>query len=846
MKPGVTRETLAGELAAVDRELFRLDAHRGRLLTRRAWLVAALQAPAAHPGAPAPSSPGAPVSPEASAARTQNTLLALGGLLLVVAAVAFTLVGWGHLGIGGRAAVLGGATAAALGAPLVLLRRGLVSTAESLGALGLALTALDAYALHRVALSGVDGTGYAAGAAAVLAGVWAGYGRVVPALRIPLPSAVVAAQLPLPLAAVSGAPGWALEWALLVTAAGTAVVALRAGRAAVRRTAVVGAALTGGGALLLAGSATLPVASLAQTAGPAALLTVAAGVALAVAARTAHAVAARVLASMAALSLIAGAGAVIRTGLPDGWAGPAYLLCATAVAAALYSPVRGRLSAPVRAGLAGAAGGVHAVVLLTAVPTLFLALTGPLSLLDGVWTAPAPDARAALASASPGATPAAACAVLLLCALALTALTRVLPSPATTGATDSAESTASTASTESGSVPAGAPAGQLSAAVRRADSEVATAGAVGLGWAAAFLGPAAVGLGYGATLAVQALVTVVALAVAGLPVRDGRWPSAAGAVAVGGALAGAVSTALLSLATRTATFSVLGLLLAALVAAAVVSRAGRAVRSAVVCGAVAAATALLLAVARAADLTDGATGLLLVVVPALVALVAGALRGHPVTVPLEASGIAVGALAALAASPELPMFALVCAAGGVIAAATAVREDRRRLAAGASAALFLLATWARLAAWEITTPEAFTLPLAIPALVVGAVRRRRAPETDSWAAYGPGLALGLGPSLPALLGDGHWLRPLLLGLAALVVTLLGAHHRLRAPLTAGGAVLALVTAHELAPYAVQVVDALPRWAPPALAGALLLAVGATYEQRLREVRRARRALGRLH
>ncbi|WP_420823783.1 SCO7613 C-terminal domain-containing membrane protein, partial [Streptomyces torulosus] len=51
--------------------------------------------------------------------------------------------------------------------------------------------------------------------------------------------------------------------------------------------------------------------------------------------------------------------------------------------------------------------------------------------------------------------------------------------------------------------------------------------------------------------------------------------------------------------------------------------------------------------------------------------------------------------------------------------------------------------------------------------------------------------------------------------------------------------------HELAPYIAQVVDALPRWAPPALAGLVLLAAGATYEQRLRDARRMRDALGKM-
>ena len=101
------------------------------------------------------------------------------------------------------------------------------------------------------------------------------------------------------------------------------------------------------------------------------------------------------------------------------------------------------------------------------------------------------------------------------------------------------------------------------------------------------------------------------------------------------------------------------------------------------------------------------------------------------------------------------------------------------------------------------------------------------------------------PSLLAAWGDPDWPRPLLLGTAALLVTLLGARHRLQAPLVLGGGVLALVALHELAPYIAQVMGALPRWAPPALAGLLLLALGATYEQRLRDARRVREVLGRM-
>jgi hypothetical protein len=58
-------------------------------------------------------------------------------------------------------------------------------------------------------------------------------------------------------------------------------------------------------------------------------------------------------------------------------------------------------------------------------------------------------------------------------------------------------------------------------------------------------------------------------------------------------------------------------------------------------------------------------------------------------------------------------------------------------------------------------------------------------------------------------------------------------------------VLALDALHELAPYLVQMAGALPRWVPPALAGLVLLALGATYEQRIRDARRVRDVLGRM-
>jgi hypothetical protein len=134
-------------------------------------------------------------------------------------------------------------------------------------------------------------------------------------------------------------------------------------------------------------------------------------------------------------------------------------------------------------------------------------------------------------------------------------------------------------------------------------------------------------------------------------------------------------------------------------------------------------------------------------------------------------------------------------------------------------------------------PEPYVVPVALVALALGHQRRRRDPATTSRAAYGAGLTGLLLPSLLATLGDPTVVRTLLLGAVALGVALVGARARLAAPLVAGTAVLVVLALQQLAPLA----DALPRWTALAVAGAVLLSVGATYEQRRRDVARLRQA-----
>jgi hypothetical protein len=100
-------------------------------------------------------------------------------------------------------------------------------------------------------------------------------------------------------------------------------------------------------------------------------------------------------------------------------------------------------------------------------------------------------------------------------------------------------------------------------------------------------------------------------------------------------------------------------------------------------------------------------------------------------------------------------------------------------------------------------------------------------------ALAPGLSLALVPSLLWVLADPTGLRPLLLGLGCLGLVLAGVALRWTAPIALGATAGALLVLRLAAPY---VTDAVPRWVLIGAAGALLVALGATWERRLAEAR----------
>ncbi len=871
---------LAGPLAG---RLWQVSVQAAELLETRRLIIEQLRRePAAAPAAAVvpsvdPASVGAPPPPAAapvrqqpewSKRRVQNVLLALGVGLLAVAAIIFLAVSWGRLGVGGRSAVMAGVTALAGLAAVRTHRRGLVSTAEWLSLLTVALAVLDCFGARAADLAGLGSTSAAAywsGAlalVAVLAGLLA---MVLPTRSLRLAAAVLG-LLPVPLLSVHLSSGIDPQLALFavgMTAQTVAALALVAawpfGAGAKDARLVVGA----GGAL------SLMVASLAAggaaygedgslVVGAALLLVLAAVLAVAGSVldrRAGYAAAVPVLDGAAVVLLVAAAWAPVFDLVADRWQpGVFAAIGAALVAAARLVPVLRR----------------------TAVALVALAA----ALLP------------ALAAAEPVAD-------------AVEAMLRPLHTPWAYRVADVAVVADRPAVFE---LATAGVALLLGAWVLQA--RLLAAAAVPLLLGAAALAPPAFGAAYPLTLGVSVGLAAAAL-VAGA-VLDARGRVAVGWAALGSAGGLLVLTTAWSLAADRATLAVLPAVALVLLAGAAVSRASEALRPWRV-GLV--VSALLLGVAEAAALLryDGAgwpavwslaLSLLVVVAAAVAASVA--LRTaveDPFWAPLHSAAVVVAGGALVADAAALARFSDVAAAGcglaaagvaGALLALTGAPVPLRRpvrgvlqvvagLAAVPALALAALdgerlwvalllaglgvavvattpsrhqlgwvagvvlaaSSWVRLAMAEVDAPEAYTAPGGVALLVLGALRRRRDPAYGSWQAYGSGLSLVLLPSLLRAVTDSGDLRPFLLALTAAAVLAAGAARRLQAPLVLGGVTLGVDALVQLAPYLAAAYDVVPRWVTIGLLGLALVGAGATYEQRVRDLRRVGRHVARL-
>jgi hypothetical protein len=781
------------------RRLWEVSLAAAELLAERERLIDRLRA-APAPAAPAPVSPATTVPPaiprrtpaarsrESSRTEVQNILLGLGVLLLAVAALIFTVVTWGRLGIGGRALVLAAITTLSVGASVLTLRRGLAATAEATAVLTVGLLLLDAYALRKVGLAGLDELSpraYWAFAFAVVAGMAAAAATVHRLVSVRL-TAAVGGQLPVFVAASLWTQLEA-STVFVIQAALTALLAARLRPAEVRMCLGAGAAVA-----FVVG--VVPAAGLAYGASGADGLRPALVLALATAAAV---VTAWVWRAEPAARAVA-AGAATLTGF-----------------AAMHGPFTQSLG-PVRAVAYAAAIVLVVVLALRTVPAPWH--TGPLAAL-------AFPALAALLAAAPSAA--------LAVATAFRPLDEVwlIRGSGPADVFDELDRVDLWFVIASLLVLAAALAvtAQLARGLR--PSLLGTAALALLGW---HLVPLAADAPYLLAVAwdVGAGGALVALATWRYP--RGGWPLAlaAGVVLAGLGLGW-------SLATQSATLFGLGLALVAVLGSLAIGRVGTA--PGLLAAGVAVVAAEVFVALRAIDWPADRAGFCTVACCGLLAVAGGRLLRDPLSgeaVEIAAAASAVAAF--LPVLPDLGWTSHTLLAAGVAAALVAARPERRPVG-WVAGVLLTASSWTRLSLEDVTAPEAYTVPPALALLAVGFLRHRKDPQVSSWAAFGTGLVLALGPSLLWAIGDDGLGRPLLLGLAALTVTLAGARFRLQAPLLVGGAVLAVDAAVQVAPY----VDALPRWVSVAAAGLLLVVFGATYERRLRDLRRLQDGLRRL-
>jgi hypothetical protein len=298
-----------------------------------------------------------------------------------------------------------------------------------------------------------------------------------------------------------------------------------------------------------------------------------------------------------------------------------------------------------------------------------------------------------------------------------------------------------------------------------------------------------------------------------------------------------------------ATIAALGLVVAASVTAGLLGR----LRSDRVAGWTAGSTSVVVLSYTIADLIDlGLAGPPLFVLGAAASVI-GLEWVLSTRRPVEArSPFVVGhasALVALLITDSPGWAALVCKLWALVLTVRALRpgETRRTrfryaIAAGSTG---LAGWWFLLSSRDVETVEIYTLPAAVLAVIAGWFARRGRPELPSWTAYGPALAAAFLPTLAVIANstadEPHYLRRLLLGAGALLVLLAGARARLQAPVVTGGGTLLLVALHEL----VQFWDLLPRWAPLAVGGLLLVGIATTMEQRRRDLARLRAAITRM-
>jgi len=207
---------------------------------------------------------------------------------------------------------------------------------------------------------------------------------------------------------------------------------------------------------------------------------------------------------------------------------------------------------------------------------------------------------------------------------------------------------------------------------------------------------------------------------------------------------------------------------------------------------------------------------------------------------VEWSGYAAALIAAALAYDSPRHIAALLAGWGAVLGIAATRPYRstaeRRTLFWAAVGCEIVAWWLLMALADVALPEAYTLPFALLALLVGLLELRHRAELSSWYAYGPALVAAFLPTLAILLtGDDSALRQVLLLLGGVATLIFGSYRRQQAPVIIGAVVTALAT--------LRVLFSFGPWLVLIPVGVLLLAFGASNENRRRTQERLRAVRG---
>ncbi len=719
-----------------------------------------------------------------------SILLGLGALFILVAGFIFVTVSWGSLGVAGRALILLAFTALAAGLARWVSRRGLAGSAEALWAVFLGLVTLDWFAAYSQGLLGLDKAPYT-----VIAIVWTALIFALASLVVVRARRQVGRLLVTPMLVGGGAPwygaavlglrfdDWSVFWsAVLVTTFASVFLVI-----ALRLRHVVTWSLLAALTSLAAGvAAVAAVVQACEHPSLSALVTGGHGVpmlmlvvATIVVGLTVHRVT-----SMASAAFLLGVGLLIALPIEDSW--PARGAFMTVAVAVVIAALTARRPEPWSRGGRLATGVASAGLLIQALPWIANLIAAIGDGANELGTAPFWQ-RAGIIDATPGpgwlaAVVFGALTLVVLLATRWPEASQLVPAVQSTGWLIGAAGVASAVAA------GGSPYVVLAAVfvgVGLLLVEVLTSHQPGwsvVGVAVVAIAPVIPLVSRSAALPVWLLAAIVLSAIAMRSVEPWRR--------------------------NLSTFSGAGWLMGAVGVAALVAGAD-----------------------------DQTTSLVLVASAVVGLLIASvSLRDWPARMAVEtATGVVAGIGLALAAGQRVDLFWqsvvwLVAGAGLVLLSfLTPDRRWFRWVGSGALGVAYVL----RLVASDVEVVEAYTLPFGLALLVGGLWTMRRRGSTSSLSALGPAMTLLLLPSLPLALQEPASQRSVTLFVGALLIMLAGVRWHWKAPFVAGSVVLLVLAITNLGPYA----WAVPRWVLIAGAGALLLGIGVSWEDRVRDGRR---------